>query len=66
LARTRSICPKLPPRWTKLVEEGKVRIKGQSAYSADDFERVCPVVKPQVLQSWAHAWTMGLCVPVRA
>ncbi len=38
-----------------LVKEGKVRIKGQSAYSADDFERVVPVVKPQVLQSWAHA-----------
>lgn len=39
----------------KLVEEGKVRLKGQSAYSADDFEKVVPVVKPQVLQSWAHA-----------
>lgn len=39
----------------KLVEEGKVRVKGQSAYSADDFERAVPVVKPQVLQSWAHA-----------
>jgi myo-inositol catabolism protein IolS len=38
-----------------LVAEGKVRIKGQSAYSADDFERVVPIVKPQVLQSWAHA-----------
>lgn len=39
----------------KLVKEGKVRIKGQSAYSADDFERIVPVVRPQVLQSWAHA-----------
>jgi len=39
----------------KLVEEGKVRVKGQSAYSADDFERAVPVVKPQVLQSWANA-----------
>jgi len=38
-----------------LVKEGKVRIKGQSAYSSDDFERVVPVVKPAVLQSWAHA-----------
>lgn len=38
-----------------LVHEGKVRIKGQSAYSADDFERVVPIVKPEVLQSWAHA-----------
>ena len=39
----------------KLVKEGKVRMKGQSAYSEDDFERVVPVVRPQVLQSWAHA-----------
>jgi len=38
-----------------LVAEGKVRIKGQSAYSAADFERAVPVVRPQVLQSWAHA-----------
>nr|CAA9292732.1 Aldo/keto reductase [uncultured Armatimonadetes bacterium] len=38
-----------------LVAEGKVRLKGQSAYSADDFERAVPVVRPQVLQSWAHA-----------
>jgi myo-inositol catabolism protein IolS len=39
----------------RLVEEGKVRVKGQSAYSADDFERVVPRVRPSVLQSWAHA-----------
>ncbi len=39
----------------RLVEEGKVRVKGQSAYSADDFERVVPKVEPQCLQSWAHA-----------
>ena len=39
----------------RLVEEGKVRIKGQSAYSEDDFERVVPRVRPSVLQSWAHA-----------
>lgn len=38
-----------------LVAEGRVRIKGQSAYSAADFERTVPVVKPQVLQSSAHA-----------
>lgn len=37
-----------------LVKEGKVRLKGQSAYSADDFERAVPVVKPVVLQSWAN------------
>ena len=38
-----------------LVKEGKVRIKGQSAYSAADFERAVAIVKPAVLQSWAHA-----------
>ena len=38
-----------------LVAEGKVRLKGQSAYSAADFERAVPVVKPTVLQSWASA-----------
>ena len=39
----------------QLVSEGKVRIKGQSAYSDADFERAVPVVRPQVLQSWANA-----------
>ncbi len=38
-----------------LVAEGKVRVKGQSVYSADDFEKAVPVVRPQALQSWAHA-----------
>jgi myo-inositol catabolism protein IolS len=38
-----------------LVREGKVRLKGQSAYAPDDFARAIPVVKPSVLQSWAHA-----------
>ncbi|TVR52977.1 MAG: aldo/keto reductase [Puniceicoccaceae bacterium] len=38
-----------------LVREGKVRVKGQSAYSEADFERAVPVVRPAVLQSWAHA-----------
>lgn len=39
----------------KLVKEGKVRLVGLSAYSEDDFERLVPVIKPQVLQSWANA-----------
>lgn len=39
----------------KLVEEGKVRLKGQSAYSFQDFARAVPVVRPAALQSWAHA-----------
>ena len=38
-----------------LVAEGKVRLKGQSAYSYDDFARAVPVVRPAALQSWAHA-----------
>lgn len=38
-----------------LVAEGKVRVKGQSAYSADDFVKLVPRVQPSVLQSWAHA-----------
>lgn len=39
----------------KLVEEGKVRLKGQSAYSTAHFKAAVPVVKPTVLQSWANA-----------
>ncbi len=38
-----------------LVKEGKVRLKGQSAYSAEHFEKIVPVVRPVVLQSWANA-----------
>jgi myo-inositol catabolism protein IolS len=30
-------------------------VKGQSAYSTDDFARAIPIVKPDALQSWAHA-----------
>jgi len=37
-----------------LVKQGKVRVKGQSAYSAADFQKLVPVVKPAVLQSWAN------------
>src|ERR1035437_5648226 len=38
-----------------LVKQGKVRVKGQSEYSAADFQKTVPIVKPAVLQSWAHA-----------
>src|SRR6185312_5129991 len=38
----------------ELVKEGKIRVKGQSAYSDKDFERAVPVLKPSVLQSWAN------------
>jgi aryl-alcohol dehydrogenase-like predicted oxidoreductase len=37
----------------RLKEEGKIREIGLSAYSADDFVRLVPTVKPAVLQSWA-------------
>ena len=46
-----------------LVAEGKVRVKGQSAYSVDDFEKAVPVVRPQVLQSWANALDDGFIQP---
>ena len=39
----------------KLQTEGKIRLLGLSAYSAGDFTRLAPKVKPDVLQSWAHA-----------
>jgi myo-inositol catabolism protein IolS len=38
-----------------LVKEGKVRVKGQSAYSVEHFEKTIPVVRPQVLQGRANA-----------
>jgi len=38
-----------------LQQEGKIRLKGQSAYQASHFERSVPTVRPAVLQSWAHA-----------
>ncbi|MSR64935.1 MAG: aldo/keto reductase [Verrucomicrobiae bacterium] len=44
-----------------LVKEGKVRFTGLSAYSADDFERLVPIVQPHVLQSWAHALDDQMC-----
>ncbi|MEO8205837.1 MAG: aldo/keto reductase [Chthoniobacterales bacterium] len=37
-----------------LIKEGKVRIKGQSAYSDEQFEHIVPLVRPQVLQTWAN------------
>jgi myo-inositol catabolism protein IolS len=46
-----------------LVREGKVRLKGQSAYSDTDFQRAVPVVKPQVLQSWASALRRNFIQP---
>ncbi|HJT24055.1 MAG TPA: aldo/keto reductase [bacterium] len=38
----------------QLKKEGKIRLIGQSAYSNNDFVKLVPKVKPDVLQSWAH------------
>ncbi len=38
----------------RLQREGKIRIIGLSAYSAADFQRLVPRIRPTVLQSWAH------------
>jgi myo-inositol catabolism protein IolS len=38
-----------------LKEEGKIRLVGQSAYSHNDFEKLIPEVKPDVIQSFASA-----------
>ena len=39
----------------KLRDEGKVRLIGQSAYSNEEFQKLIPEVKPDVIQSWANA-----------
>ncbi len=39
----------------ELKKEGKIRAIGLSAYSAEDFVRLIPVVEPELLQSWANA-----------
>jgi len=39
----------------RLRDEGKVRLIGQSAYSNEDFQKLIPKVKPDVIQSWANA-----------
>ncbi|MGB5893008.1 MAG: aldo/keto reductase [Ignavibacteriaceae bacterium] len=39
----------------KLRDEGKVRLIGQSAYSNEEFQKLIPKVKPDVIQSWANA-----------
>lgn len=39
----------------RLREEGKIRLIGQSAYKHDDFVKLIPKVKPDVIQSFASA-----------
>ncbi|MCF7686839.1 MAG: aldo/keto reductase [Cephaloticoccus sp.] len=46
-----------------LVAEGKIRLKGQSAYSDEHFARAVPVVQPMVLQSWANALQPNFLTP---
>jgi len=38
----------------RLKKEGKIRLMGLSAYSEDDFERLVPKIKPDVLQARAN------------
>jgi len=37
-----------------LVDEGKVRLKGQSAYTNGHFQKIIPALKPAAVQSWAN------------
>lgn len=46
-----------------LKREGKIRLIGQSAYSTEDFVRLVPKVRPDVLQSWAHALDTSFIAP---
>ena len=39
----------------RLRDEGKIRLIGQSAYSNEDFQKLIPKVKPDVIQSYANA-----------
>ncbi|MEP0859900.1 MAG: aldo/keto reductase [Ignavibacterium sp.] len=39
----------------RLREEGKIRLIGQSAYKHEDFVKLIPKVKPDVIQSFASA-----------
>ena len=47
----------------QLQQEGKIRLIGQSAYSEEDFAKTIPVVKPAVLQSWAHIMAPNFILP---
>jgi myo-inositol catabolism protein IolS len=44
-------------------EQGKVRFIGQSAYTVEDFEKLIPVVDPDVLQSRAHILDLRMIGP---
>ncbi len=38
----------------KLKQQGKIRFIGLSSYSSNDFLKLSPSIKPDVLQSWAN------------
>lgn len=38
----------------RLQSEGKIRCIGLSAYTEKDFKRLVPIIRPSVVQSWAH------------
>ncbi len=40
----------------RMKEEGKIRVIAQSAYSFADFQRVCPVTQPDILQFHYNAF----------
>lgn len=47
----------------QLKSEGKIRCVGLSAYSQKDFKRLVPVIKPSVVQSWAHVMDYHFIAP---
>ena len=47
----------------RLREEGKVRFIGQSAYTVQDFQRLIPIVEPDVVQSRAHIMDIRMIEP---
>ena len=47
----------------RLKEEGKLRYVGQSAYSQEDFEKLIPLVNPDVLQSSTHMLNLKMIGP---
>jgi len=47
----------------RLKAEGKIRAVGLSAYSEKDFRRLVPVIRPAVVQTWAHAMDFHFIAP---
>jgi myo-inositol catabolism protein IolS len=47
----------------RLRQEGKIRFIGQSAYTVQDFQKLIPIVDPDVLQSRAHIMDIRMIEP---